>query len=335
MDWRELFDQLRVAVESMEMALDTRDVPLEDALAIRDQRLPSPDEAPLTTCPWCGEEYNVEDIQDEEAAGYTEVWDGADPLTSTVMMHKCGGLVRMISWADDAVEDQLNKLMSKYMDLKTALVEACGWILESFPHPTDRPESLRGWCEAAGIKLERRDILIPREFRGSLRCLTCGEMLSEGEDVVEHMVGHHPGARKLSMAACRENTEWVPEDREKCPRCGIPVPKMPDNVTYAEALCDECAEAEGLIDPPEPHPITILDVARYRGVRTEEDGSATAAAFEEVGLRIFGGCKLCGASLAAYNAYPSKSGWWKCEDCIGDDGWTDVAVADIDLKGGA
>lgn len=129
----------------------------------------------------------------------------------------------------------------------SALRDACNWILESFPHPTDRPESLREWCAVAGIKLEPGDILIPREFRGSLRCLTCGELLSEGDDLVEHMMGHNPGARKLSMEALRENTEWVPEDREKCPRCGIPVPKMPENVTYPEALCDECAKDEGFM----------------------------------------------------------------------------------------
>ena len=228
----------------------------------------------------------------------------------------------------DELRDAFESLEQHDADTSAALRDACSWILESFPRPTDRPESLREWCAAAGINLEPGDILIPREFRGSLRCLTCGETLSEGEDIVEHMAGHHPGAHKLSMKACRENTEWVPEDREKCPRCGIPVPKMPEGVTYAEALCDECTKAEG-------RPITFLDLARYRGLRTDEHGGASAAAFEEVGLAIFGGCKLCGASLAAYNGYPSKSGWWKCEDCIGDDGWTDVAVADIDLKGGA
>lgn len=43
MSWRPLFDQLRDAMESMEMALDLRDVPLEDALAVGDESLtPAP-----------------------------------------------------------------------------------------------------------------------------------------------------------------------------------------------------------------------------------------------------------------------------------------------------
>lgn len=42
----------------------------------------------------------------------------------------------------------------------------------------------------------------------------------------------------------------------------------------------------------------------------------------DAGLNLIGGCELCEATLAAYNAYPSRSGYWRCSDCIGDTGFT-------------
>jgi len=46
--------------------------------------------------------------------------------------------------------------------------------------------------------------------------------------------------------------------------------------------------------------------------------------FYRVGLDIMGGCCSCGASIACYNAHPSRNGFWKCSDCIGNDGWESV-----------
>jgi hypothetical protein len=40
-----------------------------------------------------------------------------------------------------------------------------------------------------------------------------------------------------------------------------------------------------------------------------------------------GGCCKCEACIAAYNAYPSKSGYLKCGDCIGNDGFDMVEEA--------
>ena len=37
-----------------------------------------------------------------------------------------------------------------------------------------------------------------------------------------------------------------------------------------------------------------------------------------------GGCEGCHATLAAYNAYPSTSGYWRCADCIGQTGFATV-----------
>lgn len=73
--------------------------------------------------------------------------------------------------------------------------------------------------------------------------------------------------------------------------------------------------------------ITILELATYRLGRD----ASTGADFEEAGLQIMGGCGGCGASLAAYNAYPSRDGYWRCSDCIEDDGWETVEEANAAL----
>ena len=69
-------------------------------------------------------------------------------------------------------------------------------------------------------------------------------------------------------------------------------------------------------------PITILDyvksVAGDKDLYTAEDCLAC-------GVDILGGCQGCHATIAAYNAYPSTTGYWRCADCIGDDGFATVA----------
>ena len=67
--------------------------------------------------------------------------------------------------------------------------------------------------------------------------------------------------------------------------------------------------------------ITILDLAKHRGVKEDENGGINGAEFARVDLAIFGGCARCAASLAAYNAYPTDSGYWMCSDCVGDNGF--------------
>jgi hypothetical protein len=72
--------------------------------------------------------------------------------------------------------------------------------------------------------------------------------------------------------------------------------------------------------------VTIMDLATHRLGRpasTEED-------FREAGLSMFGGC-VCTATIAAYNAHPSKAGYWRCSDCIGTDGWASVEEADREI----
>lgn len=73
--------------------------------------------------------------------------------------------------------------------------------------------------------------------------------------------------------------------------------------------------------------ITVLDLARFRGV-TELSNSE----FERVGLPLTGGCEVCGASMAAYNAAPARTGFLRCASgCIGIDGYASVEEANLDL----
>lgn len=72
--------------------------------------------------------------------------------------------------------------------------------------------------------------------------------------------------------------------------------------------------------------VTVLDVAVGRGAMAVEDGGITGGEFERVGLPMLGGCEVCGASIAAYNAYPSKSGYLRCRGCVGGIGFENCAA---------
>ena len=77
--------------------------------------------------------------------------------------------------------------------------------------------------------------------------------------------------------------------------------------------------------------ITILDLAIHLGAK-EVQGSITAEEIERVGLPFMGGCYCCGATIAAYNACPSKNGYLKClNGCIDDTGYATVEEAKADL----
>lgn len=69
--------------------------------------------------------------------------------------------------------------------------------------------------------------------------------------------------------------------------------------------------------------ITIADLAEFRLGRKAIHGGD----FAEALLPIYGGCQICAASIAAYNAYPSKSGFIRCADHIGNDGWENAKEA--------
>jgi hypothetical protein len=79
--------------------------------------------------------------------------------------------------------------------------------------------------------------------------------------------------------------------------------------------------------------ITILDVAKARLGRSPEDRSPlTGADFARVDLAILGGCAWCSETLAAYNAYPTRVGFWSCADCLGDDGFESVEAFEAFVK---
>lgn len=77
-------------------------------------------------------------------------------------------------------------------------------------------------------------------------------------------------------------------------------------------------------------PITIIDyVKSVVGDKPAYHGGD----FAGNGVAMTGGCEICYATLAAYNAYPSKSGYWRCADHIGDTGYATVAEFTATLTG--
>ena len=69
--------------------------------------------------------------------------------------------------------------------------------------------------------------------------------------------------------------------------------------------------------------VTVMEVAEAKLGRP----ATTSKDFDEAGLSMFGGGGPCGATIAAYNAHPSRSGYLKCSDCIGGDGFATTAEA--------
>ncbi len=68
-------------------------------------------------------------------------------------------------------------------------------------------------------------------------------------------------------------------------------------------------------------PITILEYVKSvvgdKDLYTAEDCLVS-------GVDVLGGCEVCEATIACYNAYPSRTGFWRCADCIGDIGFATV-----------
>jgi hypothetical protein len=81
-------------------------------------------------------------------------------------------------------------------------------------------------------------------------------------------------------------------------------------------------------------PITILQLAEHRGAKPNANGAFSADEIERVGLPFMGGCEVCGATIAAYNACPSKTGYLRClNDCIGDNGYETCEQAESAERG--
>lgn len=77
-------------------------------------------------------------------------------------------------------------------------------------------------------------------------------------------------------------------------------------------------------------PVTILQLAEFILGRPAENGED----FAQAELPMLGGCEVCHATIAAYNACPSRTGYLRCaEGCIGELGYSSVEEARRDLFG--
>jgi hypothetical protein len=61
--------------------------------------------------------------------------------------------------------------------------------------------------------------------------------------------------------------------------------------------------------------LSVLDIARLRGVK-EVNGTINGGEFIRLGLPFLAGCQHCHATLGPYNAYPSKTGFIQCAECL-------------------
>ncbi|MEE9383202.1 MAG: hypothetical protein V3V08_07295 [Nannocystaceae bacterium] len=77
--------------------------------------------------------------------------------------------------------------------------------------------------------------------------------------------------------------------------------------------------------------ITILDIARARGVQDDGNGAINMGEFERVGLPMLGGCQVCGACIAPYNAHPGRNGFLIGSCCAApEDTYPTVAAFEAD-----
>lgn len=77
-------------------------------------------------------------------------------------------------------------------------------------------------------------------------------------------------------------------------------------------------------------PVSILTVADARAAAKNLPPPRDGAALAAVGFQILGGCAVCHASLAAYNAYPSRYGYWACLGCLDGAGGGYASVAEFE-----
>lgn len=95
-------DQLEIDYETMHHLGSSHKAIIDELW--REQRMPAEDEAPLTTCPWCGTEYNVKETdgnqyyeQVEQSAYYQH--NGVSPDTGmggAIADRECGKFVKFV-----------------------------------------------------------------------------------------------------------------------------------------------------------------------------------------------------------------------------------------------
>lgn len=74
--------------------------------------------------------------------------------------------------------------------------------------------------------------------------------------------------------------------------------------------------------------ITALELAIHRGCPEDK---LTMGNVQDTGIAFMGGCRICAASIACYNAYPSRDGYWRCKDCIDENGYDTVEQANAHI----
>jgi len=71
-------------------------------------------------------------------------------------------------------------------------------------------------------------------------------------------------------------------------------------------------------------PVSICDVLYARKPELKDSEYITATEFDKEGLPFFSGCQGCGESLGPHNAYPSNTGFIRCEACVEGRGFDTV-----------
>ena len=62
--------------------------------------------------------------------------------------------------------------------------------------------------------------------------------------------------------------------------------------------------------------ITVLELAKHRNPELANKDEVSMGDIEDTGLPFMGGCEICYATIACYNAYPTKTGYLRCKDDV-------------------
>jgi hypothetical protein len=81
----------------------------------------------------------------------------------------------------------------------------------------------------------------------------------------------------------------------------------------------------------EATPLTWLQILLAKNPELQKKKEITMEDCWDQGIDMIGGCEICQATIAVYNAFPSHSGHWRCKYCIEDTGWTNMKEALEDL----
>lgn len=148
--------------------------------------------------------------------------------------------------------------------------------------------------------------------------------MSFSDDTAEFMFTGHPTMGEL------QNQRSKDESTTKIPYCECGHTQSRHWLTSAKYICMDCPclnykamkelrkdqSVEDYLFPLAPPPPTILDIAKARGVEEDENGGINGAEFARVGLPLMGGCQVCNATIAAYNAYPGINGYLVGSCCV-------------------